>query len=95
MQQQQLYPQVSPMVKVDFISHPEKHSAVERQDILSLLAQQIAQLPTVTKKVLAMYYYENMRLPEIAAGLGLNESKTWQTHHQAVASLRTLVTHLN
>jgi RNA polymerase sigma factor for flagellar operon FliA len=83
------------MVKVDFIWHPEKHSTMERHNILSLLAQQMAQLPPITKKVLAMYYYENMRLPEIAACLGLNESKTWQTHHQAVASLRTFVIHLN
>jgi hypothetical protein len=33
----------------------------------------MAQLPTVPRKVLAMYYYENMRLADIAARLELTE----------------------
>src|SRR5258708_7804182 len=34
---------------------------LERKEILSLLAQRMAQMPAVPKKVLAMYYYENLR----------------------------------
>jgi RNA polymerase sigma factor for flagellar operon FliA len=47
-------------------------------------------LPSVQKKVLAMYYYENMQLCDIAACFGLTESKMCQIHLQAVTSLRSL-----
>src|SRR5580692_11806793 len=33
---------------------------LERKELLSLLAQRIAQLPLASKKLLAMYYYENL-----------------------------------
>ena len=67
---------------------------LERKEILSLLAQRMAQMPAVPKKVLAMYYYENMRLSDIAACFGLTESRICQIHTQAVASLRTYLTNL-
>jgi RNA polymerase sigma factor for flagellar operon FliA len=35
---------------------------LERKEVLSLLAQRMAKLPEIQKKVLAMYYYENMKL---------------------------------
>ncbi|MBV9999980.1 MAG: FliA/WhiG family RNA polymerase sigma factor, partial [Verrucomicrobia bacterium] len=40
------------------------------------------------KKVLAMYYYENLRLADIAAAFGLTESRICQIHTQAVKQLR-------
>jgi len=67
---------------------------LERKEILSLLAQRMAQMPAVPKKVLAMYYYENMRLSDIAACFGLTESRICQIHTQAVASLRNYLTNL-
>jgi RNA polymerase sigma factor for flagellar operon FliA len=63
---------------------------MERKDILTLLARRMTKLPTVPKKVLAMYYYENMRLLNIANCLGLAESRIRQIHLQEVTSLRTL-----
>jgi RNA polymerase sigma factor for flagellar operon FliA len=36
-----------------------------------------------------MYYFENLRLAEIAAAFGLTESRICQIHSQAVLSLRT------
>jgi RNA polymerase sigma factor FliA len=62
---------------------------MERKDILALLARRMAKLPTVSKKVLAMYYYENMRVLDIANCLGLTESIVRQIHLETVASLRT------
>jgi RNA polymerase sigma factor FliA len=59
---------------------------MERKDILVLLAQRMAQLPKVPRKVLAMYYYENMRLPDIAVRLELTELRIQRIHTQAVAS---------
>lgn len=62
--------------------------ALERKEILSLLTQRMAELPDMPKKVLAMYYYENMRLSEIAACFGLTESRICQIHTRTVGLLR-------
>ncbi len=68
--------------------------ALERKEVLSLLAQRMEQLPAVPKKVLAMYYYENMRLSEIAACFGLTESRICQIHTQTVGLLRNYLVNL-
>jgi RNA polymerase sigma factor for flagellar operon FliA len=68
--------------------------ALDRKEVLSLLAQRMEQLPAVPKKVLAMYYYENMRLSEIAACFGLTESRICQIHTQTVAQLRNYLVNL-
>jgi RNA polymerase sigma factor for flagellar operon FliA len=61
---------------------------VERREMVALLAERIAQLPEMQKKVLALYYYENLRLADIAAAFGLTESRICQIHTQAVKELR-------
>ena len=68
--------------------------ALERKEVLSLLAQRMEQLPPVPKKILAMYYYENMRLSEIAACFGLTESRICQIHTQTVGLLRNYLVNL-
>lgn len=68
--------------------------ALERKEVLSLLAQRIEQLPAVPKKVLAMYYYEDMRLSEIATCFGLTESRICQIHTQSVGLLRNYLVNL-
>jgi RNA polymerase sigma factor for flagellar operon FliA len=62
--------------------------ALERKEILSLIAQRMVELPDMPRKVLAMYYYENMRLSEIAACFGLTESRICQIHTQTIGLLR-------
>jgi len=69
--------------------------ALERKEIISLLVERIAQLPDVQKKVLAMYYYENMKLSEIAALFGVTESRISQIHREAVAVLRKYLINLS
>jgi RNA polymerase sigma factor FliA len=59
----------------------------ERKEIIALPAERISQLPELQKKVLAMYYYENMRLSEIAALFGLTESRICQVRGEAVTVL--------
>jgi RNA polymerase sigma factor for flagellar operon FliA len=63
---------------------------MESEDIVALLAERMAKLPAVQRKVLAMYYYEKMQLPDIATCFGLTESRMCQIHLQTVASLRSL-----
>ena len=62
-------------------------SDLGRQQVVSLLAQ----LPSVSKKALAMLYCEKMRPVDIAARLGLTESEICQINAQAVASIHLLV----
>jgi len=41
------------------------------------------------RKVLALYYFEDMRLREIAEAFGLTESRICQIHAQAISSIKT------
>lgn len=61
---------------------------VEKQELLQLLTQRISELPDIPRKILAMYYFENMRLAEIAAVFGLTESRICQIHSQTILGLR-------
>jgi RNA polymerase sigma factor for flagellar operon FliA len=62
--------------------------AVERKERIALLAERIAKLPDLPKKVLAMYYHENLRLADIGACFGLTEARICQIHTRAVKQLR-------
>ena len=61
---------------------------VARKELAGLLAARIARLPEMPRKVLALYYYENLQLADIAAAFGLTESRICQIHTQAVKELR-------
>jgi RNA polymerase sigma factor for flagellar operon FliA len=67
---------------------------LERKEIIALLAKRMAQLPDLQKKVLAMYYYENMQLSQIGAVFGLTESRICQIRGEAVEVLRKYLTRL-
>src|ERR1700730_3107753 len=67
---------------------------LDRKETMALLVERIAQLPATPKKVLAMYYYEGMRLSEIAACFGLTESRICQIHTQSVGLLRNYLQNL-
>lgn len=64
---------------------------LERAELLKLLTQRMAELPDVPRKILAMYYFENMRLAEIAAVFGLTESRICQIHSQTIIGLRAFL----
>src|SRR5688572_17018831 len=61
---------------------------LEKAEVLQLLTQKISELPDIPKKILAMYYFENMRLAEIAEVFDLTESRICQIHAQTILSLR-------
>jgi RNA polymerase sigma factor for flagellar operon FliA len=48
-------------------------------------------MPEMQRKILAMYYFENLRLAEIAKVFNLTESRICQIHTQAVLSLKTYI----
>jgi RNA polymerase sigma factor for flagellar operon FliA len=64
---------------------------MEKEELMKLMADRIAELPEIPKKILAMYYFENMRLAEIAAVFDLTESRICQIHAQTVLSLRAYI----
>lgn len=63
-------------------------SRMEKEELWKLAAQRISELPDIQKRILAMYYFENMRLAEIAAVFRLTESRICQIHAQAILGLR-------
>jgi RNA polymerase sigma factor for flagellar operon FliA len=53
-----------------------------------IMADRLQALPQMQRQVLALYYFEDMRLREIAEIFGLTESRICQIHSQAILSLR-------
>lgn len=64
---------------------------LNRRELIELISKRIQQMPANTQKILAMYYYEGMRLAEIAKVFGLTESRICQIHTHAILSLRTYI----
>ena len=62
---------------------------LEQAELLQLLSKRMAELPDIPRKILTMYYHENMRLAEIAAVFGLTESRICQIHSQTILGLRS------
>lgn len=60
-----------------------------RREMTRLIAERLEQLPEMQRKVLALYYFEDMRLREIAEAFGLTESRICQIHSQAVLAIRS------
>jgi RNA polymerase sigma factor for flagellar operon FliA len=52
------------------------------------LVDAIKNLPEREQYVMSMYYEEDMNLKEIAAVLGVTESRVCQLHSQSIARLR-------
>jgi RNA polymerase sigma factor FliA len=65
--------------------------ALEKKELMRMVMERIQQLPDMPKKILAMYYFEDLRLAEIAAAFGLTEGRISQIHTQTVLSLRAFV----
>jgi RNA polymerase sigma factor for flagellar operon FliA len=59
-----------------------------RRELSKVIEKRLQTLPEMQRKVLALYYFEDMRLREIAEVFGVTESRICQIHSQAVLSLR-------
>ena len=64
---------------------------LERKELVQIVMKRIQMLPDMPKKILAMYYFEEMRLSEIAAAFGLTEGRISQIHTQTVIGLRAFI----
>ena len=64
-------------------------SLLRDQRLRAALVQAIEALPEREQYIMSMYYEHDMNLKEIAAVLGVTESRVCQLHSQAIARLRT------
>jgi len=72
-------------------NQPDPVEEASHHELTGLLAERIKQLPTMQRKVMALYYFEEMRLREIAEAFGVTESRICQIHTQALQTLRTFL----
>lgn len=67
---------------------PEPVEKLEKQELKETLCQAIERLPEKEKKVVALYYYEEMTLKEISLVMHLSEARISQLHTKAVFRMR-------
>jgi len=61
------------------------------REMARLIEDRLQDLPDVQRKVLALYYFEDLRLREIAEAFGVTESRICQIHAQAILSIKSLL----
>jgi RNA polymerase sigma factor for flagellar operon FliA len=62
-----------------------------RRDLQQVVLNRLKELPDIQRKVLALYYGEDLHLREIAEAIGLTESRICQIHSQAIFAIRAYV----
>ena len=66
-----------------------------RREVTQMIVQRRKALPEMQRKVLALYYFEDMRLREIAEAFGLTESRICQIHAAAILNIKSQLTQLD
>lgn len=82
---------------VDAIESPQSlnpDAIVEKDEIKRVIVQAIQELPEKEKKVLVLYYYEDLTLKEIGKVLEVTESRISQLHTKAIMRLRAKLTNI-
>ena len=69
-------------------SVPDPSHSTERRDLARIIAGRLESLPDMQRKVLALYYFEDLRLREIAEVFGVTESRISQIHAAAILSIK-------
>lgn len=64
------------------------YEIADRKEFQGLLEKAIEDLPEQEKRVLVLYYYEELMLKEIGKILGVSESRVSQIHTKAILRLR-------
>ena len=70
-------------------------SFLEKKEQKYLMKQVIQELPEQEKKVLVLYYFEELTLREIGLILSVSESRVSQIHTKAILRLRSRLKQLN
>jgi len=75
----------------EVVANPDETGPVEqvsRAELKELVFERLHQLPEMQRKVLALYYGQDLHLREIAEVFGLTESRICQIHSQAILAIR-------
>jgi RNA polymerase sigma factor for flagellar operon FliA len=67
---------------------------VEKDEIRRVIINAINELPDKEKKILVLYYYEDLTLKEIGQVLEVTESRVSQLHTKAILRLRAKLTNI-
>lgn len=70
---------------------PSIEDLVAHDETVEILAECLQKLPEREARVLSLYYYEELRLREIAELMGVTESRISQIRQAALKTLRTLL----
>ena len=62
-----------------------------QHELKEVVLERLKELPEIQRKVLALYYGEDLHLREIAEVFGLTESRICQIHSQAILAIRSYV----
>jgi RNA polymerase sigma factor for flagellar operon FliA len=73
----------------DTQTSPEHWTSV--RELAGLIEERLEELPVMQRKVLALYYFEDLRLREIAEAFGVTESRICQIHSQAILAIKALL----
>ena len=82
---------------VDSIESPSSLNPdmiIEKEEIKRVIVEAINELPEKEKKVLVLYYYEDLTLKEIGKVLEVTESRISQLHTKAIMRLRAKLTNI-
>jgi RNA polymerase sigma factor FliA len=82
---------------VDSIESPNSlnpDTIVEKEEMKRVIIEAISELPEKEKKVLVLYYYEDLTLKEIGQVLEVTESRISQLHTKAIMRLRSKLTNI-
>ncbi len=82
---------------VDSIESPNSlnpDTIVEKEEMKRVIVEAISELPEKEKKVLVLYYYEDLTLKEIGQVLEVTESRISQLHTKAIMRLRSKLTNI-
>ena len=66
----------------------KKKRKEEKEELTGMIAESLDQLTEKEKKVVMLYYYEDMTLKEISAVLEVSESRVSQLHTKALAKMK-------
>jgi RNA polymerase sigma factor for flagellar operon FliA len=70
-------------------THEGPVEKVSNNELKQVIFERLKELPEMQRKVLALYYLEDMHLREIAEVFKLTESRICQIHAQAILSIRS------
>jgi RNA polymerase sigma factor FliA len=73
----------------DSQANPEEKAVL--RELAQVIETRLQQLPEMQRKVLGLYYFEDLRMREIAEAFGVTESRICQIHSQAILAIKSLL----